>query len=391
MSRRWTYRPSLRTFATGVAVFALLGTVPALAQQAPVASVPKPAPASDSAMVNLVRLLIEQGVLTPDKGARLMDQAMAEAAQARASASSATPAPNALASGDLPPPPAGTVRVPYVPETVRAQITDQLRGEVMAKAKAERWALPGVGAPSWVDTVRIHGDFRFRSASAFYGSDNSALFLNVPEFNQTGPYDIARELVPRLNTQRDRTNTLQVRARIGIEATIAHRFELGFQLATGDDAGPISTNATLSGGFRKRDIWLQNAYVKGDLVPGVTAMLGRFDNPLRTTDLMFDPDLALDGVYGQANLTRIVQTDAFSLAVRGGAFPLQVEDSNYPSTAAIKRDFRNRYLFSGQVELAKTFKGGVEVHLAGAYHDFTYLRGHLSTPCDIYSVADVEF
>ena len=60
-----------------------------------------------------------------------------------------------------------------------------------------------------------------------------------------------------------------------------------------------------------------------ELVPGVTAMLGRFDNPLRSTDLMFDPDLAFDGVYGEANITRILGNDDFRFAVRGGAFPLQ--------------------------------------------------------------------
>lgn len=357
----------------------MLGAAPALAQTA--------AP-SDSAMVNLVRLLVEQGVLTPEKGQALMAQAQAEAAQARATAQAA---PDQQAATALPPPPAGTVRVPYVPETVRAQIKDELRTEVMAQAKREGWAAPDKAAPDWVDNIRIHGDFRFRSASSFYAADNSPDYIDVAEFNEAGPIDLTRQLAPRLNTTRDKRNNMQIRARIGLEAMIANRFQLGFQLATGDDPGPISTNATLTGGFRKRDLWLQNAYVKGELVPGVTAMLGRFDNPFRTTDLMFDPDLALDGLYGEANFARLFDLDDdFTVAVRGGAFPIMFEDPDFPSTSSEKRNFRDRYLFSGQLELAKKFENDVEVHLAAAYHNFTYLRGHVSAPCDIYSVENVE-
>jgi Putative porin len=378
-------RRSRRAMASGAAAVALLWTVPAFAQQAVT-----PAQPSDSAMVNLVRLLIEQGVLTPEKGKALMDQAQAEAVQARAAMAQAPAVPVQQAAADLPPPPAGTVRVPYVPETVRNQIKEELRKEVLAQAKTEGWAAPGKAAPDWVDNIRIHGDLRFRSASAFYAKDNSPDYINVPEFNATGPIDLTRQLAPRINTTRDKRNNMELRARIGLEATVADRFTLGFQLATGNDPGPISTNATLTGGFRKRDLWLQNAYVKGELVPGVTAMLGRFDNPFRTTDLMFDPDLALDGLYGEANLAKIVGEDGFTLAVRGGAFPIMFEDPNYPSTASEKRNWRDRYLFSGQLELAKKFGNGVEAHLAGAYHNFTYLRGHVSAPCDIYSVENIE-
>jgi hypothetical protein len=382
MSVQCNFRRRGRMLATGVVLATLAWGVPAFAQEAA-------APPSDSAMVNLVRLLVEQGVLTKEKGAALMQQAQAEANAAKAAAAPAA-APVQQASAELPPPPPGTVRVPYVPETVRTQIKDELRKEVLAQASAEGWASPGKAVPEWIQNLQIHGDFRFRSASSFYGRDNSIDYLNVAAFNALGPIDLTRELAPRLNTTRDRRNNLQLRARIGLEATVADRFQLGFQIATGDNAGPISTNATLTGGFQKRDLWLQNAYAKGELVTGLTAMVGRFDNPFRTTDLMFDPDLALDGAYGQADLTRIVGRKDFTLAVRGGAFPIQFEDADYPLTAANKRNWRDRYLFTGQVELAKTFGEGVEAHLTGAYHDFTYLRGHVSVPCDIYSVDNVE-
>ncbi|RIA46329.1 putative porin [Hephaestia caeni] len=341
----------------------------------------------DSAVATMVKLLVDEGIVTPEKGEALMRRAEAEAAQR------ATAAPLAQAA-ELAAPPAGAVRVPYVPETVRAQIKDELRQEVLAQARTERWAAPEQAAPDWTRNIRINGDFRFRSASHFYGRDNAlAHYIDVPAFNDGGPYDISGfggQLLPTINTTRDKRNNMQLRGRINLEATVAERFQVGFQLATGDDPGPISTNSGLTGGFRKRDVWIQNAYVRGELVPGLTAMLGRFDNPFRTTDLMFDPDLAFDGVYGEANLTRLLGHDDFRFAVRGGAFPIQFEPENFPSTSLGKRNWRDRYLFSAQVELGKTFAGGIDVNLSAAYHNFTYLRGHVSEPCDVFSASNVE-
>ncbi|MBO9579647.1 MAG: putative porin [Sphingobium sp.] len=374
-----------RTLGASVAVVTLLWCTPSLAQEAAVT----PTARSDSAMVNLVRLLVEQGVLTRDKGDALMAQAQAEATQVRAAQAQAA-APSGVAVAALPPPPAGTVRVPYVPETVRAQIKEELRNEVLAQAKEEHWAAPGEAAPDWVRNVRLTGDLRLRSVSDLYAKTNSNQIVDVPAFNATGPHDITSKApfaVPLLNATNNRLSKFQSRARIGIEATVAERFQLGFQLATGDDAGPISTNATMMGGLRKRDLWLQLAYAKGEIIPGITAWVGRFDNPLTTTDLMYDPDLAFDGAAGQIDVAKILgHGDDFMFALRGGAFPLDPGDDNFPSRAFNKRNFRDRYIFSGQVEIGKTFAGGIEARLAGAYHDFTYMRGHLSDPCDVYTL-----
>ena len=370
--------------AAAMAVVAF-GSTPGFAQRAP---------PSDTAMVNLVRLLVEQKMLTPQKGAALMAQAQAEASQAR-TPSGPTTAQVAAAGqpspADLPPAAVGVVRVPYVPETVRAQIKDELRNEVMSLAKAERWAAPDQAAPSWVNALRIHGDLRFRSASALYSNANSRQIVDVSRWNATGPYDVqqATLLLPILNATNDRINTAQIRARLGIDAVIADRFQVGLQLATGDDPGPISTNASLGGGFRKRDFWLQNAYLRGTVVDGVTAMIGRFDNPFRTTDLMFDPDLAFDGVYGEMDFGKLLNPGV-TIVVRGGALPINFGDDNFPSLSANKRNFRDRYLYTGQLEIGKKFGDVIEAHAAAAYHDFTYLRGHVSDPCDVYSNDRIE-
>lgn len=390
MSVRLKSRPAGRMLGASVAVAALLWANPSLAQDAAATSTAIP----DNAVVT-VKMLVEEGIISPEKGAALARraaQAQAEAAQARAASAQAAAAPGepGAAVATLTPPPAGTVRVPYVPETVRAQIKDELREEVLAQAKEEHWAAPGEAAPDWVRNVRLTGDLRFRSASDLYSKTNSNQIVNVPEFNATGPHDItsgAPFAVPLLNATNNRLSKFQIRARIGLEATIADRFQVGFQLATGDTPGPISTNATLMGGLRKRDVWLQLAYAKGEIVPGLTAWVGRFDNPLTTTDLLYDPDLAFDGAAGQIDVAKILgHSDDFMFALRGGAFPLDPGDDNFPSRAFNKRNFRDRYIFAGQVEVGKTFAGGIETRLAGAYHDFTYMRGHVSDPCDVYSL-----
>lgn len=93
-----------------------------------------PAP-SENATINLIRLLVEQGILKQDKADALIAQAQNEAAQAKQAAAS-----TAVAAGPVAAP--GDVRVQYVPAAVRDQIRDQVKAEVMATAKQENWAAP---------------------------------------------------------------------------------------------------------------------------------------------------------------------------------------------------------------------------------------------------------
>jgi hypothetical protein len=372
-----------RFLLSSAATIALFGVCPAFAQ---VAAGQAAAGASDDSgnAVVTVKMLIDAGIITPEQGRALAAKAKEEAARVAAAA----PA-QAVAGVSLSPPPAGTVRLPYVSETARAQIKNELRNDVLAQAKAEHWAAPGESAPDWVKNVRLFGDLRVRSQSQFYAKTNANLFLNVAAFNATGPHDITTRAfaVPSLNSTEDRINKLLTRARIGIEAKVADRFQVGFQIATGDDNGPISTNATMTGGLAKRNAWIQLAYAKGEIVKGVNAWAGRFESPFTYTDLLFDPDLAFDGFAGQLDVAKLAgRSDDFTLAIRGGAFPLDIGDDNFPSLAFNKRDFADRYIFSSQVELGKTFAGGVETRLAGAYHNFTNLRGHVSEPCEVYKL-----
>ncbi|MCR2669642.1 putative porin, partial [Salmonella enterica] len=85
---------------------------------------------SENATINLIRLLVQQGVLKADQAEALVAQAEAEAKAARAAPQDRG---GAVAQ-------AGDVRVPYIPQTVRDQIRDEVKAEVMVQAKAENWA-----------------------------------------------------------------------------------------------------------------------------------------------------------------------------------------------------------------------------------------------------------
>ena len=337
---------------------------------------------SDSAMVNLVRLLVAQKVLSADKGAALMAQAQAEANAARQAAATqlAAAAPVQPTAADLPPPASGTVRVAYIPELVRDQLKQELRNEVMAQAKEEGWAAKGAAAPDWTRRIALSGDIRFRSESAFYSGSNSNRIFNFAAMNQSGPFNVAGIIFPFLNTTEDKPNQFRVRARLGIAAKVADGVDAGFQLATGDDNSPISTNSTLTGGLAKRNIWLQQAWLRLKPREWGSLTVGRMPNPFMSTDLVFDDDLAFDGVAAEISARQLFGY-GIDVKLRGGAFPLDFGDANYLSSQTAKLHYPQKYLFSVQGELDARLNGNLAARFGAAYHHFSNVQGQLSDPC----------
>jgi hypothetical protein len=342
---------------------------PAYAQTASATATPA-APPSDSAMVNLVRLLVDQGVLTRDKGDALLRQAEAEAAGVRAGK------PVELAA-----PGSGTIRVPYIPETVRQQIKDELRAEVLGQAKAEGWAWKDQAAPEWTKRIAISGDIRVRSQSELFAKTNSDQIFDFARINALGPFDVSgARPFPFLNTRVDKWNQLRLRARLGIEAQVTDKVKVGLQIATGDDNSPISTNSLLAGGFGKRDLWLQLGYLEAKPTDWATLTFGRMENPFESTELLFDKDVAFDGVAARIDAGKFVG-DNVELAIQGGVFPLDFGNPNYPSTLNTKTKFRQKYLLSGEVVLGAKLADKVDFKFSAAYHDFSNVQGQLSQPC----------
>ena len=115
--------------------------------------------------LNLIHALVAKGVLSEEAAKQLIktaeDSARAKVAEQKASESPAAPAN----------PEANVVRVPYIPEPVKKEIREQLRQEIVAQAKDERWG--DVNAvPDWVGRMKWEGDLRVRYQKDFYAAGN---------------------------------------------------------------------------------------------------------------------------------------------------------------------------------------------------------------------------
>ncbi|MCI1755749.1 MAG: putative porin [Sphingobium sp.] len=382
---------------------ALLVAVPQSVWAQGAAGQAAPMSASTSAMVNLISLLIKQGTITPEKGMALLQQAETEAARAQgniqqAANAAGVPTPvtaqTATADNPLPQPgeaPAGTVRVPYVPETVRKQIADQVRDEIMAKAKTEKWVSSSNSTPGWVRRVTVSGDMRVRSQSELQSRLNDTTIVDIARLGASSSPINTTDLhnLPLLDTKANRYNRMRIRARLGVTANINPNVKVGIQIATGDDNSPISTNQKLAGGFSKRDIWLDKAYIELKPKDWIKTTLGRFDNPFLSTDLLFDDDLRFDGFAAEISASKFLP-EKFGLKLRGGAFPLDYGSSdtldkftNVPLSGAAPehRIDPSKWLLAGQIEAGYKMDGGLEIRAAAGYYDFHNLQGQLSAPC----------
>jgi hypothetical protein len=365
-------------------------------------------PTSPNATVNLVNLLVKQGVLKEEQAQALIKQAEDEAYVSRQAAKDAstkaddaTKAASAAASSASPP---GTRHVTYVPEIVKRQLREEIKQEVMATAQKENWASPGT-YPEWAQRIHIYGDFRARYQANFYPHGNDqADAINFNAINTGSPYDLNSALFwPTYNTSQDREYG-QIRARIGLEADILNGFTAGMRIATGNDSSPVSTNQTLgssaSGGdFSKYALWLDRGFLKyqsgnGDL----TVSLGRFDNPFWSpTDLVWYDDLGFDGF---AMKVKHEVYEGFTPFAVAGAFPIYNSDLNAGINLALATDAAgnaqpikvpsdNKWLFGGQAGFEQQLKSQSAFRFAVAYYDFDNVQGQVSSPCQVTTSTDV--
>ncbi|MBC3375863.1 putative porin [Pseudomonas sp. SWRI92] len=334
---------------------------------------------SQNATVNLIRLLVQQGVLKQDQAQALIDQAEAEATQARQTAANTAPVPAPGAPGE--------VRVQYVPAIVREQIRDQVKAEVIAQAKQENWAQPNT-FPDWVSRITFEGDVRLRNESRFYSGSNSNEIVDFAELNNSGPYDVnpnsGSQLPPLLNTREDRENMLRLRARMGMRAALSPQWTAAIRLGTGSDSSPVSTTQTLGGGFDKKDLWLDQGYLNYRPTKELSFTGGRMPNPFMSTDLLYSNDLNFDGLAGSFNhpLSR-------DLAMFGtlGAFPVEYSSDSASSDGFNKEDSENKWLYGAQLGASWAFAPDNNIKGALAYYQFDDIEGRRSNPCAIYDGA----
>jgi len=335
-------------------------------------------PPSQSMVINLIRLLVKQGVITQDAADALKQQAEDEANQAQIAAANQPPA--------AAPPAPGVVRVPYVPLIVRNQIRDEVKDDVLAQAKAEGWASPGA-LPDWINRITWSGDIRFRDQFNFYSQNNVSPFIDYATFNANGPIDINSNTnpngLPFLNTRNNRLDQFSIRARLAMTAQVFDGVSATIRLATGSDNSPVSTTQLLGGGLTKKDIWLDQAYITLKPVYWGALSVGRLPDPFLHTNLVYDENLNFDGAAFVGSLP--VGETAFSVFGTLGAFPLDYVPNNFPTTNAIKANDRTKGLLAIQAGAQyQPSPTSWSARGALAFYGFENVQGVLSDPCALF-------
>ena len=249
-------------------------------------------------VLSLVETLVKNGILPRDKA-----DAMMREAESRAAAKLA----------QMPPAEAGPdgkkiVRVPYVPESVKVQMRDQIKAEVLAETRAERQA--GSGAAEGASRIQFGGDFRLRAETARMGKTNTpangidGIYSDSSNAGLTRAPDIWTNTsngIHNFNTQQNASRD-RVRARLGMTARISDEVSVGVALATGSTTGPTSTNQTMAQGagqtpgyFNKYGVAIDRAYIKYDHDSWLSISGGRMPNPYFGTDLLWADDLNFEG------------------------------------------------------------------------------------------------
>jgi hypothetical protein len=286
--------------------------------------------------------LVEKGILTNEVAKTLVEQAETKGQQAAAASAAA-------ANQDV-----GTVRVQYVPEAVKKEIREQLRQEIVAQAKTERWG--DVNAvPEWVDRLKWEGDIRVRHQSDLFAGGNAA-----PANFQAAGIDLD-------NTDEDR-HRWRVRARLGLQVKVSDSVSGGFRLVTGNTSDPVSTNQTLGTTSNKYSLLLDRAFLKVKPTEWLEATGGRIPNPFFSTDLVWDDDVNFEGVAATfkpwPNKTMAAKP-FFTI----GAFPLQEVES---STTNLAKD---KWLYAAQAGLDWRIGAYSRWRLGVGYYDYKNIAG----------------
>jgi hypothetical protein len=376
MSVRFNARRALRVSASVLALGVVANS--AFAQAVTPAT-------TETAMDHLVQNLVKKGVVSKKDGAAMLDQFHSELH----SAPMPTPAAAALPAAAVASTDSNVVRVPYVSPAVRQQIKDEVRDDVIATAKRDKWATPG-SYPTWIGNLTIFGDVRVRDESRFFDKNNALDFVNVGAINNGSPYNTGSNnnvLPPILNSSKDR-NITNFRARFGLTDQIDDDLQMTIRLASGSDNQPVSTNQTMGNYFNKDGVWLDQAYIAytphlGFADANITA--GRMPNPFVKTDLVWDSDVNLDGIAVSVNRTFLKDQDGQGLNLRltGGAFPLSYVADDFP-TNGLSSDKAgmgsNKYVFAGQIG-ADWIHNRYDLSFNAAYYDYENVQGDLSPSC----------
>ncbi|MBW8848121.1 MAG: putative porin [Burkholderiales bacterium] len=297
----------------------------------------------------LIDALVAQGLLTRDRAEAILKQAQVAAT---------TPAPQPQADATAP----KVLRIPYVPETVRQQMREEIKAEVLAQAKGERWGQPDA-LPDWIGRIKVSGDLRVRGQSEFLDKDNVPAEIYRA---QTASPAWAPDLT---NTNTDRQR-LTLRGRLEVDAKLSEQVLASVRIATGSTGnGATSTTQTLGNDFNRYTLGLDRAFIRWQpplFTNGLSADFGRMPNPFFSSDLAWPDDLAFDGVAAKLSHAFTPQRGLFATA---GVFPIE----------ELSLSTKDKWLLGAQVGGEIDLARGVQFKLGLAAYDFRHMEGQRET------------
>jgi hypothetical protein len=318
-------------------------------------------------VINLLQALVDQGVITREKASQ-----MVKAAQDKAAADAA-----AAAKADE-----GAVRVPYVPQIVKDEISKQVAesvkpgvvADVVKEAKEEKWGVPGA-LPEWLSRTSLYGSILLREEGILYsGSNVQNYYLNYNAVNAAG--GISKAGINAFLDVNDNRYRFRGAARLGIATTITDSLTAGLRLSTGNTSDLVSPSQTLDG-TPPYSFGLDNLYLRLDertdkRFPWLSAIGGKFTSPwFSPTDLIFHKQLNFNGLavtgrkgFGDGSEE---QSHAFFTI---GAMPIE----------EIALSARDKWLYGAQAGTNLHFGNNQRLRLAAAYYDFQNYEGRENPP-----------
>jgi hypothetical protein len=323
-------------------------------------------------VINLVRALVDKGVITRDQAEKMIADAK-QKAEAEVAANAAKE--KAQEEADK-----GAVRVPYVPQIVKDEITKEVAAEVRPTIKGEvaaEFSPANVrsGLPEWLQRFTWTGDVRFRGEADDYGRNNATFsYLDFNAVNASGGI-VAAGGKAYIDTNAD-VDRARVRVRFGFDADLGGGWTSGMRVATGSGEIFATTNQTLGTYGDPYTIGLDQGWIRWTGGTAANRQIvslegGRFANPWISTNMVWYSDLTFEGIAGNYRLNMGADpAHRKDVYLTVGAFPLASET---PSSL-------DKWLLGGQFGFDLRSSGDSRLRFGAAYYDYVHIVGERNLP-----------
>jgi len=328
-------------------------------------------------ILNLIKQLAQKGILSKEDAEKMLKDAdessvksvavqsalaaSAVAAQSGVAAANPEAQSGVAAASSVPavePVAPGVVRVPYIPESMKMEMTEIIKHEVLAQAKGERWGDPGA-LPEWLSRISFDGEFRLRN------QDDRFPVGNIPpsSYNPVG-----LTLISNTTNTHDYSRIL---ARLGMKARVSEDTIVVFRIGTGNTNSVPSPNQTMGNQYNNYGMELNRAYIQSNPYNWLELSGGKMPNPWLSTDLVWSDNINVEGVTAKLKPQLSEQWFGFMTV---GAYPYQDIQSSDTVMA------NSKWLYAAQMGAGWQALDSSLAQFGIAYYDFQNVEGIENAP-----------